>query len=67
MLKDVLIEYSRDDIEAAFARLPQYLRASSVGQEIEAYLRTGDYTRRDNAIALMAPGMSNVWLLLDKA
>lgn len=67
LLKDVLVEYSRDDMAAAFARVPHYLRASSVGQEIEAYLHTGDDARRDNAIALMAPGMTNVWLLLEKA
>lgn len=66
MLKNVLIEYSREDIEAGFVRLPPRLRGSSVGQEIEAYLRTGDAARRDHAVALMAPGMSNVMLLLEK-
>lgn len=67
LLRDVLIEYSQQGAAAAFAKLPERLKASPVGLEIAAYLDTGDKARRTQAIASMAPGMTNVFLLLEKA
>lgn len=67
LLRDVLIEYTQQKTAAAFTRLPQRLQTGHVGQEIAAYLNTGDHSRRANAIAMMAPGMTNVFLLLEKA
>ena len=67
LLKDVLIEHTREKTAAAFARLPQRLQASRIGLEIAGYLNTGDRSRHGNAITLMAPGMTNVFLLLEKA
>lgn len=67
LLRDVLIEYSQQGTAAAFAKLPERLKASPVGLEIAAYLRAGDHSRHDSAVALMAPGMNNVYLLLEKS
>lgn len=67
LLKDVLIEYTQEDTAAAFLRLPMRLQSCQIGLEIAAYLNTGDRSRRANAIAMMAPGMTNVFLLLEKA
>lgn len=66
-LKNVLIEYSLEDTKAAFERLPSRLQASTVGARIREYVQSGEPARREDAVALMAPGMSNVELLLEKA
>ena len=67
LLRDVLLESSTEKTAASFARLPQRLKASPVGLEIAAYLCAVDYSRHDGAVALMAPGMNNVYLLLEKS
>jgi hypothetical protein len=50
-----------------FSSLTTAQRSSSVGTLLVRYFRTQEDAILEEALALMAPGASQVWLLLDKA
>jgi hypothetical protein len=66
-LRDVLIVYDMARQRREYGRLPLSARQSRPGIELRRYLDTAATSHLDAAIALMAPGMANVILLLEKA